>query len=57
MKISISIDREKLEELVYFAGELNDDDILDDKIAKIINNSIAKSLGELRASEIEKGVN
>lgn len=57
VKISISIDREKLEELVYFAGELNDDDILDDKIAKIINNSIAKSLGELRASEIEKGVN
>lgn len=57
VKISISIDREKLEELVYFAGELNDDDILDDKIAKIINNSITKSLGDLRASEIEKGVN
>lgn len=57
VKISISIDREKLEELVYFAGELNDDDILDDKIAKIISDSITKSLGDLRASEIEKGVN
>lgn len=51
VKISISIDREKLEELVYFAGDLSDDDILDDKIVTIINNSIAKTLSELKNSE------